>query len=283
MATERQIQANRENAQKSTGPRDTTRTRLNATKTGLFSSETVLVSGPIREDPEELADLREQLLEVLQPANMVEALVADDFVRAAWQLRRYCRYETAMIGLAAAGYLSPVTDHPPSREELAAQLNELNQVREELRATAATDPIAAWPTLARRLYAYLQPYLPKDTECPEAEDADEDWTEYGRKILARICAEWHAEPVDIWDQLRAQLQTLRDNLQDTVGSLRRQLLVQETLALGLEMPYHVTHRGEQSRREFYAVLREYRALKAAEPAERVREPNLLQAKADREA
>jgi hypothetical protein len=260
LSTEQQIQANRENARRSTGPKDTSHTRLNATKGGLFSSATLLTSGPLKEDPQELADLRDQLLQVLRPANMVEELVADDFVRAAWQLRRYCHYESKMIRLAAAGYLAP--EPSPTQGTLTERLNELKQVQGEIAAVGLPDPIAANPALARRLYLYLQPYLPKDAPSPEAENADQEWATYGRKILTWVCTQWAAQPHEIWDQVANQLQSLEASLRETIRNNRRHLLVQETLALGLELPYHVSHRGEQLRREFYAVLREYRSLKA---------------------
>src|SRR3954469_8140303 len=42
MATREQIEANRKNAQKSTGPRDTARTRFNGLKPGLRAEQVVL-------------------------------------------------------------------------------------------------------------------------------------------------------------------------------------------------------------------------------------------------
>ena len=261
LATQRQVEANRRNAQKSTGPKDTSRTRLNPTKSGLFTSATLLRSGPLKEDPKDLADLRQQLLEVLQPLNMLEDLVADDFVRAAWQLRRYCHYESRMIQLAAIGYLHP-TDQLPTRERVEELSRDIKTVQAEIAATAAEEPMTVLPSLAHHLHAYLQPYLPKETASPEDADDDGQWTVYGRQILAWTCREWSAQPREIWHQVRRVLEERHDTLQASLRRLRRQTVVQETLALGLELPYHVAHRGERLRREFYATLREYKLLKS---------------------
>ncbi len=87
MSTLRQIEANRRNAQKSTGPTSVTGkavSSMNAPKTGIHAKSLVLPS-------EKLADL-EQLIEEYynhhQPASPEARLLLDDLINCEWTLRR---------------------------------------------------------------------------------------------------------------------------------------------------------------------------------------------------
>src|SRR5438034_3302018 len=73
MATEAQIEANRRNAQKSTGPRSEEgkeKSSRNATRFGLFTRQLLLP----HEKEEELAALRDDLHARLKPADALEEL-----------------------------------------------------------------------------------------------------------------------------------------------------------------------------------------------------------------
>jgi hypothetical protein len=87
MATQAQIEANRRNAQKSTGPTSEegkTKSSQNALKLGLFT-EQVLLPG---EDGEQLQKVRDGIFARLKPADALEELYADRVVVASWRLRR---------------------------------------------------------------------------------------------------------------------------------------------------------------------------------------------------
>jgi hypothetical protein len=87
MASVAQIQANRLNAQKSTGPRTAAgkeRASRNALRHGLLAREAVIAG----EDPEEFEIYREGMLAELAPAGMVETMLAERVVGLAWRLRR---------------------------------------------------------------------------------------------------------------------------------------------------------------------------------------------------
>jgi hypothetical protein len=61
MASQKQLIANRKNAKKSTGPKNTSLTRLNALRHGILSKE-VLLAGEKKKDLEELGRrLRQEL------------------------------------------------------------------------------------------------------------------------------------------------------------------------------------------------------------------------------
>jgi len=87
MATSAQIQANRSNARKSTGPRTAEgkeRASQNAVKHGLLAREAVIVG----EDPTEFEAYREGMLATLAPVGPVEEMLAERIVGLSWRLRR---------------------------------------------------------------------------------------------------------------------------------------------------------------------------------------------------
>jgi hypothetical protein len=88
MATQKQIQANRCNAQLSTGPRTEQGkaiARMNALKTGIDARNEV-ASG---EDPAALAALAAEYGHEFQPIGLVERLLVDILIKDDWFLRRY--------------------------------------------------------------------------------------------------------------------------------------------------------------------------------------------------
>jgi hypothetical protein len=92
MSSTSQIIANRNNAQKSTGPRSAEGKSVvakNAIKHGLFALET-LIKGENREDFEHYND---QFLEELNPAGAVETMLAERIVSLGWRLMRIVRIQ----------------------------------------------------------------------------------------------------------------------------------------------------------------------------------------------
>ena len=83
------IEANRRNAKKSTGPKDTSVTRLNAMKHGILSKE-VLIEG---EDKKALENLGKKLRLELAPDGELENVLVDRIVSSVWRLRRVIRTE----------------------------------------------------------------------------------------------------------------------------------------------------------------------------------------------
>ena len=99
MPTKAQINANRNNARKSTGPRTEegkSRASKNALKHGLLARDTVIPG----EDP---ADFDRQLsaLEAdIQPANSLEFELVRQIADAQWRMRRLTRLETGFLAAA---------------------------------------------------------------------------------------------------------------------------------------------------------------------------------------
>jgi hypothetical protein len=92
MASSAQIQANRLNAQKSTGPRTPEGKRAssqNALKSGL-DAESQFVPG---ESPQEFAALQAEYFERFAPTSPEQRFQVDNLIRNEWLLRRYHRVE----------------------------------------------------------------------------------------------------------------------------------------------------------------------------------------------
>jgi hypothetical protein len=105
MTSDKQIDANRKNALKSTGPKTPEgkdAVRLNALKHGLLSKETLLPG----EDEEALTELDEGLREELQPVGVLENLLVDQIVSAYWRLSRLIRVEAGIFALELYGELA---------------------------------------------------------------------------------------------------------------------------------------------------------------------------------
>ena len=92
MATDRQTEANRQNAQKSTGPRTAegkARSCMNHVTTGI-DAQSAIIPG---EDPAALLALIERYNNRFQPVTAEERHQVDILTRCEWQARRYARCE----------------------------------------------------------------------------------------------------------------------------------------------------------------------------------------------
>jgi hypothetical protein len=96
MATQAQILANRQNAQKSTGPRTAegkANSAQNATKHGLFARQNVVIP----ENQAQFDDLRDEMLADLAPVGAMEAILAERIVSLTWRLKRAQRMQDEVI------------------------------------------------------------------------------------------------------------------------------------------------------------------------------------------
>jgi hypothetical protein len=96
MSSIRQIEANRRNAQLSTGPRTAQGkaiSSMNALKYGIYAESSVLPG----EDKAAFAALTEQFRRDCQPQTNVESALVDNIVYQAWLLRRFARIDAQLI------------------------------------------------------------------------------------------------------------------------------------------------------------------------------------------
>ena len=109
MATSAQIDANRANAQLSTGPRSVegkAESSRNSFKLGI-TAQSMIIPG---EDPAELDQLTADYQQQFQPSGPIEADLLETIVRAVWMRRRYTRIEAAVIHSRVAALKD--TEHP---------------------------------------------------------------------------------------------------------------------------------------------------------------------------
>jgi len=117
MASAAQIQANRLNARKSTGPRTDEgkeKASHNAVKHGLLAREVVIVG----EDPAQFEMYREGMIQTLAPAGPVEEMLAERIVGLSWRLQRAERLQNAAFA---------ALDEAEPTELLEARLKEWKQ------------------------------------------------------------------------------------------------------------------------------------------------------------
>lgn len=120
MATDAQNEANRLNAQKSTGPKTQAGKAVssrNALTHGL-SAKAIILDG---ENPLVFESLREQLIAELIPQTMIEAELVEQLASIFWRLRRIPVFESALTEWVAyrtikAGSTNPLAPLMPSGE-----------------------------------------------------------------------------------------------------------------------------------------------------------------------
>src|SRR5260370_32058368 len=87
MATAKQVQANRQNAPKSTGPKSPVGKRIasrNATKHGFYSTSVLLPD----EDKEEFLRFARRFVSAYDPCGVLEEECVRTIIETRWQLRR---------------------------------------------------------------------------------------------------------------------------------------------------------------------------------------------------
>src|SRR5580698_475956 len=101
-----QIEANRRNAQKSTGPRTSEGkavARFNAVKHGVLARQVVVSGHRFQESPEEFAAFHREFFEHLAPVGPVEEMLVEQIITANWRLRRARTAESAEVALSVDG------------------------------------------------------------------------------------------------------------------------------------------------------------------------------------
>lgn len=96
MTSEKQLNANRANATRGTGPKSTSgkaRSRMNSCKHGL-TGQTVVIGD---EDPAQFDLLRKALEEEFEPSSLMERELIERLAGVIWRLRRIPKFEAALI------------------------------------------------------------------------------------------------------------------------------------------------------------------------------------------
>ena len=121
MASSRQVEANRRNAQKSTGPRTDAgkgKVALNAIKHGLLSQQVVLPN----EDEKEFAEFSLRLITALGPVGELEEMLVATIAASAWRLRRVIRVERGLFTAYVAENSRPTTSKEDEKTVVAGTI-----------------------------------------------------------------------------------------------------------------------------------------------------------------
>jgi hypothetical protein len=144
MTSDKQAEANRRNALKSTGPKTPggkATARLNAVKHGLLSQD-ILLPG---EDEAALKEVGERMRAELQPVGELEDLLVEQIIAAVWRIRRLRRVEAGIF----AWELDNVVKNP-DKSSLG-----LSFIRDAKRANAFSKLSRYETTIERGLYKAL--------------------------------------------------------------------------------------------------------------------------------
>ena len=133
MATQKQIEANRENARKSTGPRTEAgkaASSANALKHGLTAADSVVLP---EEDAENFEQFREGVTADLAPAGALQHALAHRIAVLLWRLDRVARLEAELFAHGQLAMLRSRADETLSRGTLLSRLAELPEELTEAR------------------------------------------------------------------------------------------------------------------------------------------------------
>ena len=164
MPSQSQIETNRRNSQKSTGPRSSegkAKTRFNALKFGIHAKSQVIPG----EDPAELEAIVEQYRREMEPSSRRKVVLVNALIAFDWQLQRLRKAEAQLweAELAQGGNLGEAYSRNPGLARLLRQIQTtqrdyertLKQVeqmqKEEERKEAELKRAAALPRRAARV------------------------------------------------------------------------------------------------------------------------------------
>ena len=131
MTTEKQIEANQQNALVSTGPVTAEGKAIvsqNAVKHGIFARDLIIASGDGKEDSQEYQELLDGLVLSFNPTGQMECLLVEKITVDFWRLRRVLRFETGSI----RKFLDmAVSDYYDERDYLGNKKHKTNDLIDE--------------------------------------------------------------------------------------------------------------------------------------------------------
>ena len=125
MPTEKQLLANQQNAQLSTGPK-TAQGKItiatNAIKHGIFTKDLLISTTLGKENEAEYLEMLSNLLDCLSPQNQMEGLLVEKIAIDFWRLRRIIRFEAGSIGQYLDSIFKEYYSQNKNKEKIDAEL-----------------------------------------------------------------------------------------------------------------------------------------------------------------
>lgn len=166
------------------GPQTATgkaRSRMNATKLGLFAKATVIESGPAKESRQDFQKVRDAYIQNFTPQNDLELMVVEQLAAVAWRRLRIARAERIAIEESAEAAIPAV---PAPDAAMVRQLaDELDAMLDGL---PDREVIEAWRKRAQSLFCRLHGgWFLAPGEDPEASPEGHRLME-----LHSVCTRW---------------------------------------------------------------------------------------------
>jgi hypothetical protein len=225
MATKRQLEANRANAKRSTGPKTLigkARARMNAVKHGLTANNLI---GD--EDPKDFEKLRADIEADFQPQTRLEHELVDHLVNSLWRQRRVLGLEAALVkARQAAAQVDAETERESAFHDRIEQ-----EARRRFNETFENDEEAISRAMFDGTYAAVIPDIRDEVEAEwradarQASDQDPNTTEAedGKMALLKLI-----QDVENSDAL-GKLNRYETNLMNSVARTLQQLHVLRSL------------------------------------------------------
>ena len=214
MPTERKLKANRRNAQRSTGPRDTTRSRFNALKHGILSREVLVSTEEGSEEENVFEGFDSALRDALAPEGALEELLVENLIMLAWRWRRVIRAETATIRLRSD--LESGKRHRASLAQEAKPIRDLTAevegLEEELNDLENQDPLQIRPSLSYRVAQTAEWHFNLDLDSLFEIEEDDSWelrdfsTEDAELVISTTCERAGTSQGEFWNRVKARVQ-----------------------------------------------------------------------------
>jgi hypothetical protein len=203
--TDKQLAANRRNAELSTGPRTDVGknfAKFNAIKHGL-SAKHVFIPGIDGTNPKEFSSLLDGLLVEYDPQGPTEQFLVAKMAKAMWRMRRASLAEKGSIGTTIGPVQPPFLC--PEYYQTLRELTALEAAREEIRVTGTVSPAtysAILPLLDERDQAVLPATKPLASSWMLAGGTSSDGRSYDKELS------------DAVDRKCENLRAFRDELKD---------------------------------------------------------------------
>ena len=142
MTTQKQIEANRQNALLSRGAVTEEGKSIiskNAIKHGIFTQDFIISHGEVKENKEEYQELLNNLIQSLNPNDQMESLLVEKIAVDYWRLRRVLRFENGAIskypGISVSDFYKklnlPGNNSYKTKEELDVEIAKQKKHLEE--------------------------------------------------------------------------------------------------------------------------------------------------------
>jgi hypothetical protein len=132
MTSQKQIEANQQNAQKSTGPKTEEGkaiAKLNSVKHGILSEAVVITKGEGQERKDAYLRLHDGLRDYFKPDGAMEEVLVEKIMVCLWRKRRVLRFELGCLRKQLDAYQE---DHRDEDESLQSSLEEVQLCRDNI-------------------------------------------------------------------------------------------------------------------------------------------------------